>query len=89
MSRIDKPIDSTFPMPNGLDKLVLTGPLAVDFAESEAHNKQVVISHYSRNRPTVAERLADNWFRNEICIPAHLALKLLEKALHGLWFIEG
>jgi len=67
--------------------LVLTGKLTFDYAESERHNKQLVISHYSANRPCVAKRFADHWFRNEICVPFPQALKLLENALKALWFL--
>lgn len=78
-------VDSTFPLPNGVKKLVLTGKLCLDYAESERWNKQLVISHYSRNRPSEADRLADNWWRNEICVPFPQALGLLQRALQGLW----
>jgi len=86
LSRLDIDIDSTFPLPHrSKEKLVLTGKLTFDYAESLNHGRQLVISHYSRDRPYVAERFADNWFRNEICVPFPQALKLLENALHGLW----
>lgn len=88
LARLDMDIDSTFPMPNGASKLVLTGKLCFDYAESQRWKKQLVIAHYSKNPPVIATRLADNWYRNEICIPLPQATKLLEKALHGLWFLE-
>jgi hypothetical protein len=87
LARLDIPVDSTFPLPEGDRKLVLTGTLCFDYAESERWKRQLVIAHYSRDPPILDVRKADNWFRCEICVPFPQALKLLEKTLHALWLL--
>lgn len=72
------------------EKFVYKGIFTIDRTENSwKYGDQVQFCLFTTEKPYVRQRVNhDGYYRIEIAIPKNIAVKMLESALHKLWFIE-
>ena len=71
------------------EKLLQLGKFSIDRHEnSHTFANEVVFSVWGFQKPIYETRAVnDGYFRTEIPIPLHIAMRMLEKALEKLWLV--